>query len=64
MFKKLLNKTKGKLTYSALGGLLVLVASQVLGDGVVTADDVKELGEAGLVLSAIYGRYRATQAKE
>lgn len=61
--EKRMNKIlKGKLTYSALGALFTAVATQVLGDGVVTADDWKELGEAVMILVAIYGRFRATRA--
>ncbi len=53
---------KGKLTYTALGGLFAAVATQILGDGVVTTQDWQELGEAVLVLTAVFGRWRASRA--
>lgn len=60
--KRMFNKVlKGKLTYSALGTLFAAIVTQVLGDGVVTAADWKELGEGALVLLSIFGRWRATQ---
>lgn len=60
--KRMLKKFKGKRTYALLGGLLTIIATNVLGDGVVTAEDWKELGEAAMVLGAIYTRYLATRS--
>lgn len=58
MFK---NIFKGKLTYSALATLLATVAATALGDGVVSGADLTELGQAGVVLVAIFGRWRANR---
>jgi hypothetical protein len=52
---------KGKLTYASLGALFVALAATVLGDGVITAADLDEVGQAALALVAMYGRYRATK---
>jgi hypothetical protein len=52
---------KGKLTYASLGTLFVALAATVLGDGVITAADLDELGQAVLAVVAVYGRYRATK---
>jgi hypothetical protein len=53
------NIFKGKLTYSALATLLATVAASALGDGVVSGDDLTELGQAVVVLVAVFGRWRA-----
>jgi hypothetical protein len=52
---------KGKLTYGALGSIIAALAVAILGDGVITAADLDELGQAALALVAVYGRYRATK---
>jgi hypothetical protein len=52
---------KGKLTYGSLAAVLTVVLAQILGDGVVTQADLKEVTEAVLVLVAVYGRWRATK---
>lgn len=59
----MLKALKGKRTYALLGGLLAVIATTVLGDGVVTEADLKELGEAALVLGAIYTRWLATRGQ-
>lgn len=59
--RMLKNILKGKLTYSALGTLLVAIATQALGDGVINAEDWNELAEAVAVLVAVFGRWRATK---
>jgi hypothetical protein len=52
---------QGKVTYASLGTLFVALAATVLGDGVITAADLDELGQAVLAVVAVYGRYRATK---
>lgn len=52
---------KGKLTYSALGSIIAILGTQILGDGVVTQADWQSLGAAVLALVGIYGRWRATR---
>lgn len=59
--RQMLKALKGKRTYALLGGVLGVIATSVLGDGVITEADLKELGEGALVLGAIYTRWLATR---
>lgn len=51
---------KGKLTYTALAGILASVLSRVLGFE-VGEGEVQQLVEAVLAVVAVYGRFRATR---
>ena len=60
MFKKLLKKTKGKLTYGAGITLALGALSQALGIDIAPAE-VDVIVSFAATLGVLYGRYRATR---
>jgi hypothetical protein len=56
MFKKLLDKTRGKLTYGSIAALAALALGVEIGP-----EEVTNIAAGVLTLTAIYGRWRATR---
>lgn len=62
--RQMLKALKGKRTYLLLGGILSVVATQILGDGVISEADLTEIGEGCLAIGAIVTRYLATRSSK
>lgn len=58
--KKLIEKTKGKLTYASVGALVIGLVSQQLNVDIAPAE-VDVLVTAAATVGAIFGRWRATR---